>query len=155
MIEYKTGNLFKSECQTLVNTVNCKGVMGKGLALQFRNIYPKMFAEYQLACKKGEIQNGGDLWIWDNEDMFNHKKVLCFATKEHWMYPSKLEWIESGLALFTHKFEDGKYTYEKFGITSIAFPKLGCTNGKLNWEDVKKLMEKYLTNIDLKCEIYV
>lgn len=148
MIVFKTDDIFKSESQTLVNTVNCKGVMGKGIALQFKKKYPDMFNEYRLACKQGYIKNGGDLWIWDYVDLYKPKKILCFATKEEWWHPSKLEWIERGLQKFV---KDYKY----FGITSIAWPKLGCTNGKLNWEkDVKPLMIKYLESLDIVCEIY-
>ena len=155
MIIFRKGDIFKSECQTLVNTVNCVGVMGKGIALQFKNKYPEMFEDYKLACKNKELKQGGDLWVWDYIDMYKPKKVLCFATKEHWKNVSKLEWIERGLANFTKKLKKKKYAYEEMGIKTIAFPKLGCTNGKLNWEkDVKPLMIKYLDPINLLCEIY-
>jgi len=151
MIVFKTGNIFDSECQTLVNTVNCKGIMGKGIALQFKKKYPDMFNEYKLACKPGQyrcLEHGGDLWLYTYIDFFKQKKILCFATKEEWWHPSKLEWIERGLQNFV---EDYKY----WGITSIAFPKLGCNNGGLNWEnDVKPLMFKYLQPLDIICEIY-
>ena len=148
MIVFKTDNIFNSESQTLVNTVNCKGVMGKGLALQFKKKYPDMFNEYRLACKQGYIKNGGDLWIWDYVDLYKPKKILCFATKEEWWHSSKLEWIERGLQNFVEN-------YKYLGITSIAFPKLGCTNGKLDWEkDVKPLMFKYLQPLNIICEIY-
>ncbi len=148
MIIFKQGNIFDSECQTLVNTVNCDGVMGKGLALQFKHRYPEMFNEYKLACKRGQLKNGGDLWFWNYIDLYKPKKILCFATKQHWMYPSKLEWIERGLLTFVKNCE---FWY----ITSIAWPKLGCTNGQLNWEkDVKPLMFDYLNQLDILCEIY-
>ncbi len=147
MIHWKTGNIFSAECQTLVNTINCKAVMGKGLALQFKTLYPEMFNEYKLACKKGKIKEGGDIWVWNYIDLWKPKKILCFATKEHWMYPSKLEWIERGLQNFVSN-------YKFLEITSIAFPKLGCTNGKLNWTDVKELMIKYLQPLNIICEIY-
>jgi O-acetyl-ADP-ribose deacetylase (regulator of RNase III) len=148
MITFKNGNLFDSNCQTLVNTVNCKGVMGAGIALQFKEKFPKMFNDYKIACKYGVISSGGDIWTWTNNDMFNYKKILCFATKENWKYPSKLEWIERGLKTFT-------YGYKSLGITSIAWPKLGCNNGKLNWEhDVKPLMIQYLQPLNINCEIY-
>lgn len=148
MIIFKTGNIFESECQTLVNTVNCVGVMGAGLAKQFKQRYPEMFDEYKLACKTGQLAKGGDLWWWNYIDIFKEKIILCFATKEHWMYNSNLKWIERGLQNFVNEY---KYHY----ITSIAWPKLGCTNGKLNWEkDVKPLMFKYLQPLDIVCEIY-
>ena len=148
MIIFRTGNLFNSDCQTLVNTVNCKGVMGKGIALQFKQKFPEMFENYRLACKKGDLNTGGDLWCWNYVDMFKDRKILCVATKEDWWYPSKIEWIERGLKTFI-------YAYQSLGITSIAWPKLGCANGKLNWEtQVKPLMDKYLNDIKINCEIY-
>ena len=148
MIVFKSGNLFDSECQTLVNTVNCIGVMGAGIAKQYKQKYPEMFGEYKLACNNEELNIGGDIWIWDYIDLYKPKKILCFATKEHWMYPSKIEWIERGLQNFVKN-------YKKWNITSIAWPKLGCTNGKLDWEnEVKPLMFKYLQPLDIICEIY-
>lgn len=148
MIVFKSGNLFDSECQTLVNTVNCIGVMGAGIAKQYKQKYPEMFGEYKLACNNKELNIGGDIWVWDYIDLYKPKKILCFATKEHWMYPSKIEWIERGLQNFVKN-------YKKWNITSIAWPKLGCTNGKLNWEnEVKPLMFKYLQPLDIICEIY-
>ena len=148
MIIFKNGNLFDSECQTLVNTVNCIGVMGAGIAKQYKQRYPEMFDEYKLACKNFELSNGGDIWIWDYVDMFKQRKILCFATKVMWQYPSKIEWIERGLQNFVKN-------YKKWNITSIAWPKLGCTNGKLDWEtQVKPLMIKYLDDIDIINEIY-
>ena len=151
MIIIKNGNLFDSECQTLVNTVNCDGIMGAGIAKQFKQKYPKMFEDYKLACKPGIyrcLEHGGDLWLYTYIDLFKEKKILCFATKEHWQYPSKLEWIEHGLKEFV-----ADYKYWK--ITSVAWPKLGCNNGGLNWEnEVKPLMIKYLDDIDIINEIY-
>ena len=148
MIVFKKGNIFDSDCQTLVNTVNRNGVMGKGLALRFKQRYPEMFDEYKLACKRKQIYIGGDLWLWDYIDMYRPKKILCFATKEDWWNPSKLVWIERGLKTFVEN-------YKYWNITSIAWPKLGCTNGKLDWEnEVKPLMVKYLDNINIMCEIY-
>ncbi len=148
MIVFKKGNLFESECQTLVNTVNCVGVMGKGLALQFKERYPDMFIKYKEACTNRELLYGGDIWIYDYVDLYNPKKILCFATKENWRNHSKIEWIERGLQYFFNN-------YKSLNITSIAWPKLGCTNGKLDWENqVKPLMIKYLERINIICEIY-
>ena len=148
MIVFKNGNLFESDCQTLVNTVNRNGVMGKGIALQFKQKYPELFNEYKLACKRKQIYIGGDLWVYDFIDMYKARKILCFATKEDWWNSSKLVWIERGLNIFSQ-------CYKGLGITSIAWPKLGCNNGGLNWEtDVKPLMIKYLDNIDIINEIY-
>ena len=156
MIEFKTGNIFDSKCDTLVNTVNCVGIMGKGLALQFKEKYPHMFTAYKTACAKGMLKNGGDLWCFDlgnyipfiDMSVSNYPKILCFATKQHWRNPSKIEWIKEGLTKF-------KYSYKALNINSIAFPKLGCTNGKLDWEnEVKPLMIEMLKDIPIKIEIY-
>lgn len=156
MLEIKKGDLFNSKCECLVNTVNCVGVMGKGIALQFKEKYPHMFTVYKQACKKGQLKNGGDLWLFSlgsflpfGDFVFtNYPKILCFATKEDWRNPSKLEWIETGLKNFSN-------IYKSLGIKSIAFPKLGCNNGGLNWEkEVKPLMIKYLSPLTIKVEIY-
>lgn len=148
MIIFKKGNLFDSECQTLVNTVNCIGVMGKGIAKQYKQRYPDMFNEYKLACKNDLLNRGGDIWVYDYIDMYKPKKILCFATKVQWYYKSQIEWIERGLQSFVKN-------YKNWNITSIAWPKLGCNNGGLNWEEqVKPLMIKYLDDIDIVNEIY-
>lgn len=138
------GNIFNSKAQTIVNTVNCVGVMGKGIALVFKLRYPKMFDEYAGLCKQHLI-SPGKLWIYKGE--LNAPWVLNFPTKFHWKYPSKIEYIESGL----QKFVD---TYKKKGITSIAFPMLGTHNGGLDKEEVSSLMERYLNRCDIPIEIY-
>ena len=156
MLVFKQGDLFTSKCKTLVNTVNCVGVMGKGIALQFKQKYPHMFTTYQQACKNNIISKGGDIWQFSMQDYFPMKfspepvKILCFATKEHWRNPSKLEWIERGLQYIVNN-------YQNLNIESIAFPKLGCTNGKLNYDlQVKPLMVKYLSRLpeNILIEIY-
>lgn len=143
-IKYIQGNLFTSTCQTLVNTVNCFGVMNAGIALEFRYRYPAMFDKYKLYCEQKLIQIG-KLWVYDipNSD----KKILNFPTKYHWKYPSKYEYLEKGL----QKFFD---TYQEKGITSIAFPLLGTLNGKLETQKVLELMYKYLIHCDIPIEIY-
>ena len=138
------GNIFNSKAQTIVNTVNCVGVMGKGIALVFKLRYPKMFDEYSGLCKKHMI-SPGKLWIYKGEP--EAPWVLNFPTKFHWKYPSKIEYIESGL----QKFVD---TYKEKGITSIAFPMLGTHNGGLDKEEVRSLMERYLNKCDIPIEIY-
>lgn len=138
------GNIFNSKTQTIVNTVNCVGVMGKGIALVFKLRYPNMFDEYAELCKKHLIVPG-KLWLYKGEK--DAPWVLNFPTKFHWKYPSKMEYIESGLK----KFVD---TYKEKGITSIAFPMLGTHNGGLDKDEVKKLMENYLSKCDIPIEIY-
>lgn len=144
MITYVKTNLFESPAQVLVNTVNTVGVMGKGIAKQFKEIYPDMFKEYQLFCEK-ELLTVGKLWIYKTQ----HKWILNFPTKKHWRSPSKLEYIESGLQKFVE-------TYSEKGIYSISFPLLGCGNGGLDWEsEVQPLMEKYLKPLPIEIFIHL
>lgn len=144
IIKIENGNIFESTCQTLVNTVNCVGVMGKGLALEMKNKYPLMFQKYKYYCDN-QLFNIKTLWLYKQE---KDKWILCFPTKEDWRKPSKIEWVEYGLQHFVE-------TYKEKGITSIAFPMLGCNNGKLKKEDVLPIMEKYLAICDIKVEIYL
>jgi O-acetyl-ADP-ribose deacetylase (regulator of RNase III) len=142
MITYVVGDLFKSPARAIVNTVNTVGVMGKGIAKDFKTIYPEMFQQYQFFCEKKQFQVG-QLWLYKT----NHKWILNFPTKKDWKHPSKLEYIEAGLEKFVS-------TYADKGITSIAFPMLGCGNGGLNWEqEVRPIMEKYLKNLPI--DIYI
>lgn len=143
-IKHIRGNIFNSKCQTIVNTVNCVGVMGKGIAFVHRLRYPEMYKEYKEHCKNKLIKPGL-LWLYTKQP--NAPWILSFPTKFHWKYPSKIEWIEQGL----RKFVD---TYEEKGITSIAFPLLGTHNGGLDITEVKKLMNDYLEKCDIKIEIY-
>lgn len=137
-------NLFDSRCQTLVNTVNCVGVMGKGIALEFKRRYPAMFEVYRRICQQGLLEVG-KLQLWKGTDHW----VLNFPTKQHWRNPSQTEWIESGLK----KFAD---TYRQKGITSIAFLMLGCRNGGLDKDVVLPLMLRYLERCEgLEVEVYV
>lgn len=144
MIRYLEGDIFKSPAQTIVNTVNTVGIMGKGIALAFKERYPEMFEEYKRKCEKREL-TAGKLMIWNNAP--DHK-ILLFPTKEHWRSPSKIEYIEKGLETFRKKYLD-------MGITSIAFPKLGTGNGGLKWEDVQPVMEKYLKRLVIDIYIYI
>lgn len=149
MIKYVHGNLLESDANVLVNTVNCRGIMGAGIAKQFKQKFPEMFQEYKLACRRDKLQCGGDIWSYTFIEMFELKTILCIATKENWMFPSKIEWVERGLQNFV-KWAD------RCAIKTAAFPKLGCNNGKLNWEnEVKPLMEKYLEPIETICYVYV
>lgn len=142
MIKYVSGSILDQDVQVLVNSVNCVGVMGKGIALGFKNKYPSMFKKYKEICNRKLLEPGKLLLLKETD-----KWILNFPTKDHWKNNSKLEYIENGLKKFTQ-------TYKDKNITSIAFPKLGCTNGGLNWEEqVKPLMEKYLNDLDI--EIYV
>lgn len=142
MITYLEGDIFNSPAQVIVNTVNTVGVMGKGIALSFKNKYPEMFQAYKRVCEK-KLLKTGKLMLYYAPDHW----ILLFPTKEHWRRPSKLEYIESGLVKFVE-------SYAEKNITSIAFPRLGCGNGELNWEDVRPLMEKYLNPLPIDIYIY-
>jgi O-acetyl-ADP-ribose deacetylase (regulator of RNase III) len=143
MLTFVRGNLFESPAKVLVNTVNTVGVMGKGIALTFKQVYPEMFRRYQSLCERKELDIG-TLWLFKTE----HKWVLNFPTKRHWRNPSKLEYVEAGLAKFAE-------TFAEQGITSIAFPELGCGNGDLDWEDVRPLMVRYLRRLPINIYIYL
>jgi O-acetyl-ADP-ribose deacetylase (regulator of RNase III) len=137
LITYLETSIFNSPAQTLVNTVNVEGVMGKGIAKGFKARYPKMFLEYKRVCDHHELSIG-DLHLWRGE----RRWVLNFPTKTTWRQPSRLEYIEAGL----RKFVD---VYARLGITSISFPLLGCGNGNLDWRDVKPIMETYLRRVNV------
>ena len=143
MILYVQGDLFQSPAQVLVNTVNTVGVMGKGVALQFKRHFPEMYAKYRELCEKGDF-DVGSLWLYKTPN----KWVLNFPTKRHWRQPSRIEYVESGIKKFVE-------TYSSMGIHSIAFPPLGCGNGQLDFRSqVQPLMEKYLQPLPIEVFVY-
>ncbi|WP_107674862.1 macro domain-containing protein [Agrobacterium sp. LAD9] len=142
MLVYRRTDLFSSPAQTLVNTVNCVGVMGKGIAKEFKARDPEMFAAYKRICDQ-KLLSPGKLWLWHGSNYM----TLNFPTKMHWKGPSKIEWIEAGLKKFVA-------TYEEVGIKEISFPRLGCGNGGLDWEEVRPLMERYLSPLSLDTYIH-
>lgn len=133
MIRYTTGNLLLADVEALVNTVNCVGVMGKGIALQFKQAYPHNFEQYAVACRRGEVQPGR-MFITETENILNPRYIVNFPTKRHWRGKSTLEDIKTGLLALI---EEIKARH----IKSIAVPPLGCGNGGLDWEEVRPLME--------------
>ncbi|KYC43042.1 Appr-1-p processing protein [Scytonema hofmannii PCC 7110] len=137
------GNLFTSKCKTVVNTINCVGVMGAGIALEFRLRYPEMYESYVEICKN-KLIDIGKLWLYKSEQ----KWILNFPTKKHWKQPSEVLFLELGL----QKFVD---TYVEKRITSIAFPLLGTQNGGIPEEKSLEVMKKYLGQCDLPIEIYI
>lgn len=139
----RQGNIFCSPCQTIINTVNCYGVMGTGIALQVKERYPEVFESYKLICDQRRFKPGNTQLV----KIHNSRWILNFATKDHWFHPSKIEWIEKGLYEFCLK-------YEQRGITSAAFIPLGCKNGQLSWAKVQPLMERYLSELPIPIEIY-
>ena len=144
-ITFKKGNIFSSDKQTIVNTINCVGVMGKGVALGFRLRYPEMYEKYKEFCKNKQITIG-KLWLYKRPQE-DSKWVLNFPTKFHWKYPSKMEYLEAGLQKFVE-------TYKEKGITSIAFPLLGTHNGGLDKIEVLNMMHFYLEKCYIPIEIY-
>jgi len=146
MIHYKTGNLLDSEAEALVNTVNTVGVMGKGIALQFKNMFPNNFKLYSNACKNKEVKVG-QLLVTEEEALLAGKKIIInFPTKTNWRLPSEYQYIEAGLAELVKVIKEKK-------IKSIAIPPLGSGNGGLDWNKVKPILEKHLANLD--CDIYI
>src|ERR1044072_1299972 len=142
MLKIVTGGLFTAETQTIVNTVNCVGAMGKGIALEFKKRYPDMFTKYKSLCERGLIQVGM-LWLYKAPD----KWILNFPTKDHWKNNSQPQYLISGLGKFVK-------TYKEKGITSISFPLLGANNGGLDPKLVLDLMTNFLKQVDIPVHIY-
>ena len=142
MLTYLRTSIFESPAQTLVNTVNLVGVMGKGIAKEFKHRFPEMFDEYKRLCDLDKLQIG-TLHLWRGGDVW----VLNLPTKTTWRMPSKIEYVEMGLEKFVE-------TYEKLGITSVSFPPLGCGNGNLEWSSVKPLLEKYLSKLPIPVYVH-
>lgn len=131
MITIGHGNLLHADVDALVNTVNTVGVMGKGIALQFKRAYPSMFSEYEAAAKRHEIRLG-KMHVWETVQM-NPRYIINFPTKSHWRAGSNLRDVEAGL-------HDLILVVRELGIISIAVPPLGCGNGGLRWDDVEPLI---------------
>jgi O-acetyl-ADP-ribose deacetylase (regulator of RNase III) len=146
MITYKTGNLLDAPVQALVNTVNTVGVMGKGIALQFKTAYPENTKAYTDAVKEGKIKLGEVLIVPVNS-MSSVKYIINFPTKAHWRYPSRIGWIKSGLENFRQKLLE-------YNIKSVALPPLGCGNGGLDWSEVKPLIESALADLPAEVIVY-
>ena len=143
MITIKVGDLFETDKDVLVNTINCVGVMGKGIALAFKKKYPKMFQDYKEACERKEIKPGTLYPYYENDKVV----ILNFPTKNHWRAKTKLEYVTSGLDWFVDN-------YENLKIKSIAFPALGCGNGGLSWDVVAPIMYDKLKDLPIDIDIY-
>lgn len=134
MIKLTQGDLLKhDDVDAIVNTVNCVGVMGKGIALQFKNKWPANFTRYAAACKAGQVRPGS-MFIYDSGGLLKPNYIVNFPTKDHWRGASKIEFIRDGLV-------DLVAQVQRLGIRSIAIPPLGCGNGGLDWTDVRPLIE--------------
>ncbi len=132
MIKLTQGDILKADAEALVNTVNCVGIMGRGVALQFKKAFPANFKAYEAACKAHQVQPG-KLFVYDLNRLYNPRLIINFPTKRHWKSKSRLEDIQAGLA-------DLITIVQRYQIRSIAIPPLGCGLGGLNWEDVKPLI---------------
>ena len=146
MLTYASGDLLNDDAEALVNTVNCVGVMGKGIALQFKRKFPANFEAYALACKKNEVKLGR-VFTFELNSLVGPKWIVNFPTKGHWKSQSKLDDIRAGLdslADFINRRE----------ISTIAIPPLGAGNGGLQWTDVRPLLEEFARNVDAEVRVY-
>lgn len=150
MIIYTKDSIFRVDSDILVNPVNTRGKMGKGLAAYMREVFPRMYAEYVAMCRAGVMRIGYPFVVEAGEratitDITTTKGILLFPTKEDWAQPSKLEWIEEGLLDFRYWYENAN-TIGYGEYPTFSFPKLGCGLGGLPWAEVKALFEKYLAS---------
>ncbi|OPY10424.1 MAG: Macro domain protein [Syntrophus sp. PtaB.Bin138] len=143
MIQVKVGDLLQSKAQTLVNTVNCVGIMGKGLALQFKKRFPAMYMDYVQQCDRGEVQLGRPYLFKSLVPPW----ILNFPTKDHWRSVASLENINKGLEYLLSY-------YVEWGITSIAVPPLGCGEGQLEWRIVGPTLYRYLRRMEIEVELF-
>jgi O-acetyl-ADP-ribose deacetylase (regulator of RNase III) len=147
MIKFTTGNLLTANAEALVNTVNTVGIMGKGIALMFKETFPENFKIYEAACKSGGVKVGHML-VTERKLLGGPKWIINFPTKEHWRNPSKLTWIEDGL-------RDLVRVIEEKNIRSIALPPLGSGNGGLDWKEVRLKIESAFANVsDVEIIVY-
>src|SRR5712691_11551918 len=143
MIRVLLGDLFESKAQTWVNTVNCVGVMGKGVALGFKQRFPDMFTDYERRCKRGEVRLGQPYLFKQLVEPW----ILNFPTKQHWRQVTNLKDIIAGLEyLYAH--------YKDWGIKSLAVPPLGCGEGQLEWRVVGPTLYRFLSRLDIPVELY-
>lgn len=143
MVDPRVGDLLESKAQTLVNTVNCVGIMGKGIALEFKKRFPDMYEDYVQRCKRNQVKLGQPYLY---RRLFP-PNVINFPTKDHWRSVSNLADIVAGLEYLTQH-------YQEWGITSLAVPPLGCGHGQLEWNVVGPTLYRYLTKLDIPVELY-
>lgn len=147
MIQFTQGNLLEANTEALINTVNEIGVMGKGIALMFRDTYPENNRLYEAACKAKEV-HVGKMFVVREADLFGKRWIINFPTKKHWRHPSKMEWIREGL-------KDLVRVIRENGIKSVALPPLGCGNGGLDWSQVRCEIELALHDLlDVEVIVY-
>jgi len=147
MIEYKTGDILTEDAEAIVNTVNCVGVMGRGIALQFKKAFPENYKAYAAACKREEVQPGR-MFIFATGQLTNPRYIINFPTKRHWRGKSRVEDIDTGLAALVEEIQARN-------IKSIAVPPLGSGLGGLDWTDVRSRIETAIAGVsDLKVVIF-
>lgn len=140
MMEYRTGDILQADAEALVNTVNCVGIMGRGIALQFRNAYPENFRAYERACARGEVQPGRML-VFETGQLTNPRYIINFPTKRHWRGKSRMEDIDAGLAALAEVIREWR-------IRSVAVPPLGSGLGGLDWRAVRPRVEEALRDLE-------
>ena len=146
MISYVTGDILRDEAEALVNTVNCVGVMGRGIALQFKKAFPRNFEEYKKACDRGEVVPG-KMFVTERRALTLPRYIINFPTKRHWRGKSRIEDIELGLAALRDEIRDRN-------IRSIAIPPLGSGLGGLNWADVRRRIVESLDDLGVEVRVY-
>lgn len=144
MITYVTFSIFDSPAQAVVNTVNTVGVMGKGIALSYKKLYPEMFEQYRTLCREKKLKIG-TLHFYRTQN----KTVINFPTKRHWRERSRIEYLHMGLARFVE-------IYATYGVESVSFPQLGCGNGELDWvSQVQPIMQEYLSTLPIPVFVHL
>jgi O-acetyl-ADP-ribose deacetylase (regulator of RNase III) len=146
VVEFVTGNLLEADAEALVNTVNTKGVMGKGVALQFKRAFPENYKAYRAACSAGRVQLGR-MFVFDSGRMERPRYIINFPTKDHWRSRSRLTDIDAGL-------EDLRRVLTELQIESVALPPLGCGLGGLRWADVRPRIEGALGTLPVGVLVY-
>jgi len=142
MIRYLKGNIFQAQAQTIVNTVNLRGAMGKGLALEFKNRFPGLFEAYTNDLLDKRLAIGAPT-IWKGKERW----VVNFPTKDDWRNPSEYSYIEKGLAGLRAKLDE-------WGVLSLAIPPLGCGLGSLDWKKVRPMIEASLGDVEMSIEVF-
>lgn len=151
MIEYQTGDILEADAQALVNSVNCMGVMGKGIALQFKQKFPQNFRRYEKVCKNDALQPGR-VFVHDRGALFTsdqaQRYIINVPTKTHWRRPSEIEYIEGGIEALVDEIQQR-------GIVSVAIPPLGCGNGGLEWARVEAIIQHHMQAVpDTRVVLY-
>lgn len=146
MITFMQGNLLEARAQALVNTVNTVGIMGKGIALMFKERFDNNFRQYAAACKEGKVKTG-QMFVTELTELDGPRWIVNFPTKQHWRAPSQLQWITEGLQDLRNFLLENK-------VQSVALPPLGAGNGGLDWSDVRREIELALGDLDLEVTVY-